>query len=80
MVTAGIFVKMAIPKNMPERRIKMFFFLSLDTDFRETAHNIEDKIKGSWIDSNHIVLRRSENGNTANRIEAINATVLLYLR
>jgi hypothetical protein len=79
MVTAGIFVKMAIPKNTPEKRIKMFF-LSLDTDFRETAHNIEDRIKGSCIDSNQMVLRSSENGNTANRMEAINATVLLYLR
>jgi hypothetical protein len=42
-----------------------------------TANNIEDKRKGSCIDSKYILLVNQLSGMTANKIEAINAILLL---
>ena len=44
-----------------------------------TANNIEDKRKGSCIDSKYILLVNQLSGMTANKIEAINANFLLLL-
>src|ERR671926_107060 len=85
MVNAGIFVKMAMPRNTPDSTIKILFLLSLiffsDFDFLvETAINIERRRNGRRMGSNNIILVNHVTGNTAKRIEANNATFLLYLR
>jgi energy-coupling factor transporter transmembrane protein EcfT len=83
IVIAGILVKIANPKKIPESkiRIKLLFLLSLLLFFEErfvyNANNIEDNRKGIKIVSKSIHLLSQLRGITAKRTDAITATFLL---
>src|ERR671910_278 len=77
----GIFVKIANPRKMPERKIiimslsePLILFSVLLT---ESAKNTEHRRNGNNKLSSSILLSSQLNGMTANIVAAINATVLL---
>ena len=86
-VNAGSFVKIEIPRNIPEKIDNNNFFwkkylliISLvDCLFKYIANNKELKINGNWIGSNHIRLRSHVMGTTAKIAADKRPIFLLYL-
>jgi hypothetical protein len=82
IVTAGSFVRIAIPRNIPETsasRVTLYPFLwSLSCSLLQyTANNIDISKNGSRILSRTILLKSQVRGIRAKRMEAIKATFLL---
>jgi len=84
MVNMGIFVNMARPRNIPESKINdiclllvLFELAGFGFFVAHIAKSIDDRKKGSWIDSSNTLLIGSVNGITAKRVDAVMAIVLL---
>ena len=86
-MNAGTFVKIANPKNIPEKTEIISFSLDknlpsvafVDRLLRYNANNIENKINGNWIGSSHTLLRIQVKGTTAKIAADKRPTFLLYL-
>jgi hypothetical protein len=63
-VNAGIFVNIAVPKQIPEQMHSTLVYLGLL--LISIARRIDDKIKGSMIESNTILRVSQVNGMTPN--------------
>src|ERR671913_345605 len=84
---AGTFVKIANPKNIPEKIEIINFSLDknlpsvalVDCLLRYNANNIDNNINGNWIGSSQTRLRIHVKGTTAKIAADKRPTLLLYL-
>lgn len=80
-VNAGIFVKIATPKKIPDRIISRVFLgellIALEGLLTEIANHMEHRRKGSKILSKYTIRSNQIIGITANKKEDRSATLLL---